>query len=92
MKAFTGFAIGILAVVGAIAAIGIYLKKKTEKELEYEKFDDIMESDEDFDAFFDEDDEIIDDAEEAIEDIKDEAAEKIDDVKDAVADIIDDIK
>ena len=44
MKAFTGFAIGILAVVGAIAAVGIYLKKKTEKEqLEYEKFDEIME-------------------------------------------------
>ena len=81
MKAFTGFAVGILAVVGAIAAIGIYLKKKTEKEqLEYEKFDEIMDSDEDFDAFFDEEDEIIDEAEEAKDSVADaiaEAAEEI---------------
>ena len=28
MKAFTGFAIGILAVLGAVAAVFIYLKKK----------------------------------------------------------------
>lgn len=86
MKAFTGFAIGILAVVGAIAAIGIYLKKKTEKEqLEYEKFDEIMDSDEDFDAFFDEEDEIIDEAEEAVEDAKDAVAEVIADVAEEIA-------
>ena len=29
MKAFTGFAIGTLAVLGAVAAVFIYLKKKT---------------------------------------------------------------
>ena len=28
MKAFTGFAIGTLAVLGAVAAVFIYLKKK----------------------------------------------------------------
>ena len=31
MKAFTGFAIGTLAVLGAVAAVFIYLKKKTTK-------------------------------------------------------------
>ena len=49
MKAFTGFAVGTLAVLGAVAAVFIYLKKKTEKEIEYDQFDDIMDSDEDFD-------------------------------------------
>ena len=54
MKAFTGFAIGTLAVLGAVAAVFIYLKKKTEKEIAYDQFDDIMDSDEDFDdEFFD---------------------------------------
>ncbi|MBR4306164.1 MAG: hypothetical protein IKT78_04900 [Ruminiclostridium sp.] len=80
MKGFTGFAIGILAVVGAIAAVGIYLKKKTEKEqLEYEKFDEIMDSEEDFDAFFDEEDEIIDEADEndGVAEAIAEAAEEI---------------
>ena len=86
MKAFTGFAIGIFAVVGAIAAVGIYLKKKTEKEqLEYEKFDEIMDSEEDFDAFFDEEDEIIDEAEEAIEDAKDSVADAIAEVAEEIA-------
>ena len=86
MKAFTGFAIGILAVVGAIAAVGIYLKKKTEKEqLEYEKFDEIMDSEEDFDAFFDEEDEIIDEAEEAIDEAKDSVAEAIAEVAEEIA-------
>lgn len=47
MKAFTGFAIGTLAVLGAVAAVFIYLKKKTEKEIAYDQFDDIMDSDED---------------------------------------------
>ena len=61
MKAFTGFAIGILAVLGAVAAVFIYLKKKTEKEIEYDEFDEIMDSDADFDDdFFDDDDEVID--------------------------------
>ena len=81
MKGFTGFAIGILAVVGAIAAVGIYLKKKTEKEqLEYEKFDEIMDSEEDFDAFFDEEDEIIDEADDDNDGVAEaiaEAAEEI---------------
>ncbi len=86
MKAFTGFAIGILAVVGAIAAVGIYLKKKTEKEqLEYEKFDEIMDSEDDFDAFFDEEDEIIDEAEEAIEEAKDSVADAIAEVAEEIA-------
>ena len=40
MKAFTGFAIGTLAVLGAVAAVFIYLKKKTEKEIAYDQFDD----------------------------------------------------
>ena len=52
MKAFTGFAVGTLAVLGAVAAVFIYLKKKTEKEIEYDQFDDIMDSDEDFDDEF----------------------------------------
>ena len=52
MKAFTGFAIGTLAVLGAVAAVFIYLKKKTEKEIAYDQFDDIMDSDEDFDDEF----------------------------------------
>ena len=61
MKAFTGFAIGILAVLDAVAAVFIYLKKKTEKEIEYDQFDEIMDSDADFDDdFFDDDDEVID--------------------------------
>lgn len=61
MKAFTGFAVGTLAVLGAVAAVFIYLKKKTEKEIEYDQFDDIMDSDEDFDdEFFDDDDEVLD--------------------------------
>lgn len=61
MKAFTGFAIGTLAVLGAVAAVFIYLKKKTEKEIAYDQFDDIMDSDEDFDdEFFDDDDEVLD--------------------------------
>lgn len=64
MKAFTGFAIGTLAVLGAVAAVFIYLKKKTEKEIAYNQFDDIMDSDEDFDdEFFDDDDEVLDPAE-----------------------------
>lgn len=62
MKAFTGFAIGTLAVLGAVAAVFIYLKK-TEKEIAYDQFDDIMDSDEDFDdEFFDDDDEVLDPA------------------------------
>ena len=60
MKAFTGFAIGILAVLGAVAAVFIYLKKKTEKEIEDDEFDEIMDSDADFDDDFFEDE---DDAE-----------------------------
>lgn len=61
MKAFTGFAVGTLAVLGAVVAVFIYLKKKTEKEIEYDQFDDIMDSDEDFDdEFFDDDDEVLD--------------------------------
>ena len=61
MKAFTGFAVGTLAVLGAVAAVFIYLKKKTDKEIEYDQFDDIMDSDEDFDdEFFDDDDEVLD--------------------------------
>ncbi|HCS31389.1 MAG TPA: hypothetical protein DIW32_01945 [Eubacterium sp.] len=64
MKAFTGFAIGTLAVLGAVAAVFIYLKKKTEKEIAYDQFDDIMDGDEDFDdEFFDDDDEVLDPAE-----------------------------
>lgn len=64
MKAFTGFAVGTLAVLGAVAAVFIYLKKKTEKEIAYDQFDDIMDSDEDFDdEFFDDDDEVLDPAE-----------------------------
>lgn len=64
MKAFTDFAIGTLAVLGAVAAVFIYLKKKTEKEIAYDQFDDIMNSDEDFDdEFFDDDDEVLDPAE-----------------------------
>ena len=64
MKAFTGFAIGTLAVLGAVAAVFIYLKKKTEKEIAYDQFVDIMDSDEDFDdEFFDDDDEVLDPAE-----------------------------
>lgn len=64
MKAFTGFAIGTLAVLGAVAAVFIYLKKKTEKEIAYDQFDDIMDSDEDFDdEFFDDDDEVLNPAE-----------------------------
>lgn len=64
MKAFTGFAIGTFAVLGAVAAVFIYLKKKTEKEIAYDQFDDIMDSDEDFDdEFFDDDDEVLDPAE-----------------------------
>lgn len=63
MKAFTGFAIGTLAVLGAVSAVFIYLKKKTEKEIAYDQFDDIMDSDEDFDdEFFDDDDEVLDPA------------------------------
>ena len=58
MKAFTGFASAILAILGAVAAVGIYLKKKTEKEAEFEEFDNVIESDEDFDEFFDEDEDI----------------------------------
>lgn len=60
MKAFTGFAIGTLAVLGAVAAVFIYLKKKTEKEIAYDQFDDIMDSDEDFDDEFFDDDEVLD--------------------------------
>ena len=61
MKAFTGFAIGTLAVLGAVAAVFIYLKKKTEKEIAYDQFDDIMDSDEDFDdEFIDDEDEVLD--------------------------------
>ena len=64
MKAFTGFAVGTLAVLGAVVAVFIYLKKKTEKEIAYDQFDDIMDSDEDFDdEFFDDDDEVLDPAE-----------------------------
>ena len=64
MEAFTGFAIGTLAVLGAVAAVFIYLKKKTENEIAYDQFDDIMDSDEDFDdEFFDDDDEVLDPAE-----------------------------
>ena len=64
MKAFTGFAIGTLAVLGAVTAVFIYLKKKTEKEIAYDQFDDIMDSDEDFDdEFFDDDDEVLNPAE-----------------------------
>ena len=87
MKAFTGFAIGTLAVLGAVAAAGLYFKKKADKEQEYDKFDDIMESEEDFDTFFDEDDEVLDEAAEKAED----AAEKVEDIAEAAADKIDDI-
>lgn len=76
MKAFTGFAIGILAVLGAVAAVFIYLKKKTEKEIEYDQFDEIMDSDADFnDDFFDDDDEVIDAADIAVEANEDEDKE-----------------
>ena len=88
MKAFTGFAIGTLAVLGAIAAVGIYLKKKTEKELDYDKFDDIMESDDDFDTFFDEDDEVIDDVAETAdkaEKADEDAAVQVEDSSEAAA-------
>lgn len=93
MKAFTGFAIGALAVIGAAAAAGIYLKKKTEKEDEYEKFEDIMDSEDDFDAFFDEDDEVLDDkAEDIAEAVEEKAEDAAEAVKDAVSDIADEIK
>ncbi len=88
MKAFTGFAIGTLAVLGAIAAVGIYLKKKTEKELDYDKFDDIMESDDDFDTFFDEDDEVIDDVAETADEAEkadEDAAVQVEDSSEATA-------
>ena len=88
MKAFTGFAIGTLAVLGAIAAVGIYLKKKTEKELDYDKFDDIMESDDDFDTFFDEDDEVIDDVAETADEAEkadEDAAVQVEDSPEATA-------
>ena len=75
MKAFTGFAIGTLAVLGAVAAVFIYLKKKTEKEIAYDQFDDIMDSDEDFDdEFFDDDDEVLDPA-----DVMNKSEEKAED-------------
>lgn len=81
MKAFTGFAIGTLAVLGAVAAVFIYLKKKTEKEIEYDQFDDIMDSNEDFDdEFFDDDDEVLDPAEvmnKADEEAKADDAEEV---------------
>ena len=79
MKAFTGFAIGTLAVLGAVAAVFIYLKKKTEKEIAYDQFDDIMDSDEDFDAeFFDDDDEVLDPA-----DVMNKSEEKAEDAAEA---------
>lgn len=79
MKAFTGFAIGTLAVLGAVAAVFIYLKKKTEKEIAYDQFDDIMDSDEDFDdEFFDDDDEVLDPA-----DVMNKSEEKAEDTAEA---------
>ena len=79
MKAFTGFAIGTLAVLGAVAAVFIYLKKKTEKEIAYDQFDDIMDSDEDFDdEFFDDDDEGRDTA-----DVMNKSEEKAEDAAEA---------
>ena len=79
MKAFTGFAIGTLAVLGAVAAVFIYLKKKTEKEIAYDQFDDIMDSDEDFDdEFFDDDDEVLDPA-----DVMKKSEEKAEDAAEA---------
>lgn len=79
MKAFTGFAIGTLAVLGAVAAVFIYLKKKTEKEIAYDQFDDIMDSDEDFDdEFFDDDDEVLDP-----EDVMNKSEEKAEDAAEA---------
>lgn len=79
MKAFTGFAIGTLAVLGAVAAVFIYLKKKTEKEIAYDQFDDIMDSDEDFDdEFFDDDDEVLDPA-----DVMNKSEEKAEDPAEA---------
>ena len=75
MKAFTGFAIGTLAVLGAVAAVFIYLKKKTEKEIAYDQFDDIMDSDEDF---FDDDDEVLDPA-----DVMNKSEEKAEDAAEA---------
>lgn len=79
MKAFTGFAIGTLAVLGAVAAVFIYLKKKTEKEIAYDQFDDIMDSDEDFDdEFFDDDDEVLDPA-----DVMNKSEEKAEDATEA---------
>lgn len=79
MKAFTGFAIGTLAVLGAVAAVFIYLKKKTEKEIAYDQFDDIMDSDEDFDdEFFDDDDEVLDHA-----DVMNKSEEKAEDAAEA---------
>lgn len=79
MKAFTGFAIGTLAVLGAVAAVFIYLKKKTEKEIAYDQFDDIMDSDEDFDdEFFDDDDEVLDPA-----DVMNKCEEKAEDAAEA---------
>lgn len=59
MKTFTSIAIGVLAVLGAIAAIGIFLKKKAEKEVDFDEYDEIMNSEDDFDDFFDEEDEVI---------------------------------
>lgn len=79
MKAFTGFAIGTLAVLGAVAAVFIYLKKKTEKEIAYDQFDDIMDSDEDFDdEFFDDDDEVLDPT-----DVMNKSEEKAEDAAEA---------
>ena len=79
MKAFTGFAIGTLAVLGAVAAVFIYLKKKTEKEIAYDQFDDIMDSDEDFDdEFFDDDDEVLDPS-----DLMNKSEEKAEDAAEA---------
>lgn len=79
MKAFTGFAIGTLAVLGAVAAVFIYLKKKTEKEIAYDQFDDIMDSDEDFDdEFFDDDDEVLDPV-----DVMNKSEEKAEDAAEA---------
>lgn len=75
MKAFTGFAIGTLAVLGAVAAVFIYLKKKTEKEIAYDQFDDIMDSD---DEFFDDDDEVLDPA-----DVMNKSEEKAEDAAEA---------
>ena len=85
MKAFTGFAIGTLAVLGAVAAVFIYLKKKTEKEIAYDQFDDgrqfryIEQCDEDFDdEFFDDDDEVLDPA-----DVMNKSEEKAEDAAEA---------